>query len=444
MLHSCKNNTLFNQPYSLPFALLIIFMLHSGQKRKRGGGFKVRLLEKETEAKVKEMRGATIKYRKHRPRGGLEISVLQGRNLVPQLGIRGSLVSSIMWDPLKFADESSKGSIMESDPASSAVYQIGETEGSGVTSAPEWKVAHASNELERMRQLLPSKNFLSRTNSSADLRKEVMDELTESSRNVLNFPILQPILFDGKNDEDVSEDDSEVNENTSHMKNIQLLPWESSQGALVVRIRFADVLNKLPIFDQILGDVVIPFSRIATAGSVEGWFQVLEKGSLRTVEEPSDDDSKKKSNKNDASKVLNSHTGKEVESPDTFSKIIEGKPFIYLKTTLKLPNTRMVTDIDKETSVVVAEHLIRSANAKEDSLLGFLGTSINTFNTVTGVRGNIQYLQNQLGNLLDMFEIVKNLFNFTVSALFQQNCVSSPPHILRVNLYLCSVRKSLE
>jgi|AntRauTorckE5430_2_1112549.scaffolds.fasta_scaffold04273_2 hypothetical protein len=388
-------------------------MLHSGQMRKKGGGFKVRLLKKETEAKIKEMRGATIKYRKHRPVGELEISVMRGRNLVPQLGIPGSLVSSIMWDPLKFAKESSKESTIESDPSSSKIYQIGETEGSGVTTAPEWKIARASDELKRMRQLLPSKNFLSRTNSSADLTREHVDEFKVSSHNILIFPILQPIVFSGDHGE-ASEDEDEENESTVHMKKIQLLPWETSKGAVVVRIRCADVLNKLAIFDQTLGDVVIPFSRISKEGIVEGWFQVLEVGTLRSLEEQKDGKSIKNEDASNLLIVL-SNTGSKVKTSDTASPIITGKPCVYLKIALKLPNTRIVTDIDKETSVVVAEHLIRSANVKADSGLGFLGTSINTFNTVTGVRGNIQYLQNQLGSLLDKIETVKNLFNFTVS-----------------------------
>jgi len=393
-------------------------MLHSGQMRKKGSGFKVRLLKKETEAKVKEMRGATIKYRQHRPVGELEISVIRGRNLVPQLGIPGSLVSTIMWDPLKFADESFKGSMIESDPSSGKIYQIGETESSGVTSAPEWKVAHASNELKRMRQLLPSTNFLSRTNSSANLKREVMDELKEYSTIVLNFPILQPIVFGGGH---IEESEGEDNESTVHMENIRLLPWDTSKGAVVVRIRFADVLNKLPIFDQILGDVIIPFSRIAKDETVEGWFQVLEEGTLQTLEEPKDDDA---TNMNSLKS-----SGREVELSDAASRTVEGMPYIYLRVALKLPNSRIVTDIDKETSVVVAEHLIRSANEKRDRGLGFLGTSINTFNTVTGVRGNIQYLQNQLGSFLDMIEIVKNLFNFTVCIMLSTEMATYPPNL---------------
>ena len=385
----------------------------TGRKRKQTGGFKARLLQKETEAKLKEMRGATVKYKKHRPVGNLQISVLRGRHLVPHHGIPGSLVCSFAWDPLKFvADKDARKDLIECDPSSSAVYQIGATEGSGVTSSPEWNIVHGSNELERMRQLLPSKNFLSRTHSSADLNSDMSSESKQSSETVLHFPILQPIAPSGQNPDTTDEDDEEG----MPQENVEILPWVSSKGAIVVQVRFADVLNKLPIFDQVVGDVVIPFSRIAKDRRVEGWFQVLEKGTLRTVEQPKDDGSNKICISEDGSSLLNRliPPGTDAGGTEASPKEEKGQPFIYLKAELTIPSRRAVNDIDRETSIVVAEHLMRSAASKADSGFGFLGTSINTFNTVTGVRGNVQSLQNQLGNMLDIVDIVRNTFNFTV------------------------------
>lgn len=374
-------------------------MLRSGRKSRSTGGFKARLIKKETEAKLKEMRGTSVKYKTHRPIGNVEISVLRGKNLVPHHGIPGSLVSSIVWNPLKFADENVRESIIECDPASDGLYNVGETEGSGVTSTPEWKVVHGSNELERMKQLLPSKNFLSRTNSSGDFRSDILTATVPQPENVLHFPILQPILPLGE------RESSTDGTNTDH---VHVLPWETTKGAIIIQVRFADVLNKLPIFDQVLGDVVIPMSRVAQAGNVEGWFQVLEKGTSTTMEIQEEDP---QTNIRSNSTEIAGEEGKSIVPP----KALDTSPSIYLSIKFKVPSNNAITDIDKETSMVVAEHLIRSANSKTDNGIGFFGTSINTFNTVTGVRGNLQYLQNQLGDILDMIEIILNAFNFTVS-----------------------------
>lgn len=382
-------------------------MVYSGHTRRKHGGFKVRLLKKETEEKVKELKGTSINYRKHRPSAQLEISIPKGRNLTPNHGIPGSIVANISWDGLKFANESTKTSITAYDPTSSAIYPIGETEGSGVTSSPEWGVILPSNELERMKQLLPSQNFLSRTHSGSLLSEsEFLEEQNKLSRKTLTFPVLQPIALGATN----SSDDVEDLEEDDSYNDVRILPWKESKGALVVQVRFADVLNKLTMFDQVLGDVVIPFSKIAADGKVEGWFQVLEKGTLRTVEEPElmeENEDEPSTNEN----VNETGDENDPEAPEV-------RPAIYLKAVVKFPNSRLASDIDKETSVVVAEQLIRISKAKKENGLGFLGTSINTFNTVTGVRGNIQNIQNQLGDALDKIEMIKNLFNFTVSFLW--------------------------
>ena len=377
-------------------------MVYSGHTRHKHGGFKVRLLKKETEEKVKELKGTSINYQKHRPVAQLEISIPKGRNLTPNHGIPGSIVANVVWDGLKFANESTKTSITAYDPTSSAIYPIGETEGSGVTSSPEWGVILPSNELERMKQLLPSQNFLSRTHSGSLLyESDFLEEQNKLNRKTLTFPVLQPIALGATkssvDDEDLEEDDS--------YNDVRVLPWKESKGALVVQVRFADVLNKLTMFDQVLGDVVIPFSEIAADGKVEGWFQVLEKGTLRTVEEPELMENEDEISTNEKM------DGTEDENDPEASEV---RPAIYLRAVVKFPNSRLANDIDKETSVVVAEQLIRISKAKKEIGLGFLGTSINTFNTVTGVRGNIQNIQNQLGDALDKIEMIKNLFNFTV------------------------------
>lgn len=381
---------------------MIGFMIHSGRIRRTSGGFKVRLVKKETEEKLKEMRGTSVKYRTHRPLGDLEILITKGRNLVSHHGIPGSLVSSIIWDPLKFASEDDKKSLVECDPSLNGLHQIGETEGSVVTASPEWKLVNGSNDLERMKQLLPSKNFLSRTQSNDNLRS---GETTLKQENGLHFPILQPIAPIARNHIDHEHDPEGDDDDTIELENVQLLPWKASKGAIIIQVRFADVLNKLPIFDQILGDVVIPISRIAESMAIEGWFEVLEKGTLRTSELPNIDDS---------TDISHPKSDEEETTPKIES---DTKPCIFLKIKLNDSMNRLISDIDKETSIVVAEHLIRTARKRNEGP-GFIGTSISTFNTMTGVRGNLQYLQNQLGDVLDMIEIVLNTFNFTVSQTY--------------------------
>lgn len=197
------------------------------------------------------MKGATVQYEGHRPTGKLKICVDRGQNLTPQLGfgIPGSLVSHVVWDPTKFLDEKSIKRITDFDAASKAIYHVGETESSAVTFNPQWKAMHSSDQLQRLKQMLPSTNFLSRTNSSGDLS---MNNISGTKiQDTLEVPILQPIEAIGQETE--KNHQNEVDEEEENRNQIKLIPWEDCKGAIVVQVRFTDVLNKLPIFDQILG-----------------------------------------------------------------------------------------------------------------------------------------------------------------------------------------------
>lgn len=160
-----------------------------------------------------------------------------------------------------------------------------------------------------------------------------------------------------------------------------------------------------------LGEVVIPFHKIVDEG-VDGWFQVLPKGTLETIE--------------DEGVPLEGHKDEDKKSfltrltdPDTESSGVDEKddqdkvPKIHIRAEFNAPEGG-VTDIDRETSIVVAEHMIWSSNATKDSRAGFIGSSLETFNTVRGVTGQIQLLQNQLGIILDIIETIRNTVNFTV------------------------------
>eukprot|EP01083_Nonionella_stella_P098365 276568_1 len=130
---------------------------------------------------------------------------------------------------------------------------------------------------------------------------------------------------------------------------------------------------------------------------------------MDTVEEFPDNEPEDPSNKSFLTRLTD-------PDDETISKINkEAKdtlPRIHIKAEFEPPNG-IVTDIDRETSIVVAEHMIWSASATTDNRPGFIGSSLETFNTVRGVTGQVQYLQNQLGIILDVIETLRNTFNFT-------------------------------
>lgn len=408
---------------SLPILFVILYMILCIGKRRQSGGYRLKLLQKEKEARLQEIKGVTVNYKKHRPIANLDISVLRGKNLSPHHGIPGSLVATVIWDPLKFADSFTKETIQKEDPTTKCIYILGETEGSSVTTNPEWHGIRSSDELKRLMQLLPSKNFLSIEQSRSDLTSMDIEGDDYASDQALHFPILQPITKKKLNPLKVEEDDeNDFGDEDKTTESIELLPWESSKAAIIVQIGFADVLNKLPIFDQILGDVVIPVSHIAKGNMIEGWFEVLEKGAIDTL--PTTDKDDNEAEDVAAASFLDrlTHTFDE-EMNETFVKDADvheevetkiHRPKIYLKARLKLPDLHLPNDIDKETSIVIAEHLIRTAGIQsEDKGPGFIGSSINTFNTMAGMRSNVQNLQNQLSSVLNMIDMARNLFNFT-------------------------------
>jgi len=146
---------------------------------------------------------------------------------------------------------------------------------------------------------------------------------------------------------------------------------------------------------------------------IKGWYKVLKKGTRDTVEIQPEEFDKDKQNDDNSTQI----------DPDTIStkndnenKILNNDPMILLDLEITFPEEE-VTDIDRETSIVVAKEMIRSASLSQDTRVGIIGTSISTFNTVRGVTGNVQYLQNQLGSILDMIEMLRNAFNFSVSCL---------------------------
>jgi len=327
--------------------------------------------------------------------------------LSTESGIPGILESSVIWYPLYFADETLKSSIVKYDATSKSAYHIGATESSGVTFSPVWDKMHESDELMGLKQLLPSNNFLTKTNSHVEPVSHDNDEpgIQNMSNNLmLHFPLLQPIAALGEPLDGNGHDGEKLP--------IELLPWESSMGAIVFQVRFTDVLNRLRLFDDTVGEVVIPLEKIIKMKEIKGWFKVLKKGTRALIEIQQDELSKDKLSGLHPNPELDSKLDLSLSNKTDKKSTLKDDPMIFLEVKITFPDDN-TTDIDKETSFVVAEEMIRSASFSQDTRVGIIGTSISTFNTVRGVTGNVQYLQNQLGSLLDMMDMFRNALNFS-------------------------------
>ena len=67
----------------------------------------------------------------------------------------------------------------------------------------------------------------------------------------------------------------------------------------------------------------------------------------------------------------------------------------------------------KGLSFAIQEELVRSSQIAKQTQFDLVGTSIGAVNTALGIGGNIQFVQNALGDILDTVETAINLFNFT-------------------------------
>jgi len=100
-------------------------------------------------------------------------------------------------------------------------------------------------------------NLLFGTNNKM---KENDNPIPWKNGNYFTFPILQPIQQVSKNFSSKSGSSTAVP--SEKVDGITLCPWEQSAGAIVVQVKFDNVLNNLSIFDDVatLGQVVIPIS----------------------------------------------------------------------------------------------------------------------------------------------------------------------------------------
>jgi hypothetical protein len=359
---------------ALPIGCLVLFMIYLAFLRVNGH-FKDRWTMQEKETVIKSETKIKTNQSIFRPLGLLHVGDLQGKNLRSrELGLPGSFYASIMYDPLRYADDKSKSSQIKVDLSSGCIHQIGATISPGITSNPTWKLVQDSPELLRLKHLLPD------------------DHLWRKEKDIdasLSYPILQPVTSRDRGDG----------------TGISLLPWEQSYGAIVIQVRFSDVLGSFSLFDNVIGEVVIPLAKLAGSGrAVEGWFRLLDVGTTDTV--PGE------------SSVTNTEDIDEFnEDADDGHEQLPSVAFPELHVKVKFSSKSGLTDgasssDDMESFKVICEEISRTASLAQESSVGMIGSSLNTINTVRTLGGQ---LQNQLSYVVDMLERVRNAFNFSVS-----------------------------
>ena len=292
----------------------------------------------------------------------------------------------MFWEPLRYCkkqkgdddDAETKKSLESVDKILKAHHDIGET--NYVYQAnPIWESINESKELKRLLQLVPNRgSFFESIDDDDD------DDDNDDDGLVLNFPILQPLRA-----RKLKQGQDLLDKSKQQEQQVQVVPWSESKGAIVVQVRFKDVINRFANFEDVLGEVAIPISKLIDNEEITGWFQVLEPGTTRVIR-GSDDPGN--------------------ESPRVFIRLCWKKP----------DEASVVSDTDREASIVLAEELIRSATKTAAAVVGrvdWIGNSIGALNTVRGLGGNVQTVQNTIGRVADVMETFRNLVNFTVSSI---------------------------
>ena len=344
----------FNPAYlgSLPVLAIITIMVSSAVRRFYGMQ-KKRFIEKESSS-VRQAESVTVNYILHRPIGRFGVTVDRARNLrSPELGLPGNAFCQLFWDPTRLMTEAEKENWSNID-ASTAAHIIGST--AYVYSAnPKWDDIRESEGTKRMGSLL-----------SSDV--DVFEVPSVSRKNEVIFPILQPY--------------SVIQTDVYSLK-----PWSSSRGALVVEIKFSDLFNVVGS-EYTLGEVCIPLSDLCNQNELSGWFHVST---------------------DDYANHLNPASGD------------DGTPQLYLKIWWlpPKPSKEPPCDIERELSIVLQEEMIRSAILSRDQKVGLpgsalVGSSFGALQTVRGISGNLQMIQNYVGMAVDFVEAARNAFNFTV------------------------------
>ena len=374
----------FNTEYvgSLPVFSLICFMLYLAYVR-RTGHLKDRFVEREKEARIHAEKESTVNYSLHRPLGYIEVSLRRGKNLhTKDLGLPGSVGCHVIWDPTRYMkSEGAKLQIVSVDKALKSPHAIGDTNYTYSTN-PVWTHMVPSEETKKLHQLLPSEGSFFALDPESTIGNDQRVDIPPMS---IRFPVPQPMKAT-EIYEDFFKKDSFRYDGFEH-RQFELQPWSLSPGAIVVQVRMSDMITKLRIGD-ILGEVSIPISKLADSGEIKGWFQVLDPGSTHVV-------------------PVGGQEKSDVECNDA--------PLVFLHFKWICPSSSaVVTDTNREASIVITEELIRAAAKTTGTKLDLVGSSIGAFNTVRGLTSYIAIIQNTLGSILDIIERGRNAFNFTV------------------------------
>lgn len=361
---------------SIPIGTLVIYMVYLGNLR-LNGHFKDRWLTKEKDTLVESETKIEKNHSIQRTVGILQVSELRGKNLRSrELGLPGSFYASIFYDPVRYASEKMKSSLSKHDESSSYTHEIATTVSPGITSNPIWEQMRSSTELTRLKNLLPNDHL--------------WGEQDDHSASV-QYPILQPIVK-GVSFETEENDDAKFG-------GLQFMPWESSFGAVVVQVRFSDVLGSFQMFDNVLGEVVVPLAKLASGREVEGWFRLLGVGTTETVPgQLSDDGAVTSQPRTPAEGNDSDGTDDEVHLSD-FPEL-----YVKVKFSPNIINKETASSSDMESSKVICEEMVRTASMSKDSSIGMIGSSISTLNTVRSLGGN---LQNQISYVVDTIERVR-------------------------------------
>jgi hypothetical protein len=355
----------------------------------------------------------------HRSIAIVKVMVSQGRNIrSKELGLPGRYKASVTWRPNQIMTANEKE--QREQIGALAPLFLGTTTTSSVTVNPVWQRIRENDEILKLKSLLydtkaqiSDENIHSQSQPHPHHFKDEgsHDEYSENSlssdpfdeKKAFTAPILQPVkvsrVFDGLGEE---------NEGTS--LRLRQLPWEECSGSVIVQVVSDNVLNKLLIYEDIVGEVEIPFSQLMNgleidAGEYElkGWFSLTAK----QAPSPSHDPGKRIT------------TVEREGSTSSLDDVYQEEPEVYLCLRLILPEARVTTasDSEKELSAAVADEMIRAASlAKSNASSGsVIGNGLNTINTVGGLLGNIQMIQNQMGSILDKIESVLNIFTWAVS-----------------------------
>jgi len=355
----------FNLEYigCLPIMMLVLIMSLSATERKKGR-LKQHFIQRQKESCVKEILENSVHRSNFRPVGGIEVQVERGRNLRSQeLGISGSVGCHVFWHPLRYIENEEDGkSLISQDKLLESRHDMGETNFVFDVN-PEWNKLTASSELLRMQRLSPNLETLLLERGKGPKNKKADHK---NSKSVV-FPFLRPVC---------SKENSKKNANSC------LEPWKSTLGAIVVQVRFGDVINKLPGFKDTLGEVVIPLSNVMLNTQINGWFQVTKVNSTHTVRYNKDSD--------------------------------DGMPCVHLSLRWLPPDlNQKVSEADREASINLEEEMVLTASTKALSQGKTIGNSLGSLNsTVRGIGGTLHSIQNTIGQVVDLLEACHNIFTF--------------------------------